>query len=155
MFGPWLILVSNTHELLKINSADGITVQFFFLLRTVHISMHPCIRYIDDAPRPVLIFCIAWFQHSDFEVNFRQRRQVTLRDHAIMRMYAEISSATLSCVLTVPYVSLKDVHPPMDFAMLCLITTHHALALGLIDHLRGKADGNAFLLRNLQRSASA
>ena len=59
----------------------------------------------------------------------------------------------LSRVLAIPYVSLKDVQPPTDFAVLCLVTAHDALGLGLIDHLRGEANRHAFLVRDVQRGA--
>jgi len=56
-------------------------------------------------------------------------------------------------VLAVPNVSLEDVQPPADFAVLCLVAAHDTLSLGLVDHLRSKADGHTFLLRDVQRGS--
>jgi hypothetical protein len=50
---------------------------------------------------------------------------------------------------------LKDVQPPTDFTVLCLVAAHDTLNLSLVDHLRGKADRYTFVLRNVQRGASA
>ncbi len=59
--------------------------------------------------------------------------------------------ASLSRALAVPYIALEDVQPPADFAVLSLVTAYNALSLGLVDHLRGKADGHTFLLCNVHR----
>jgi hypothetical protein len=50
---------------------------------------------------------------------------------------------------------LKDVQPPTDFTVLYLVAAHDTLNLGLVDHLRGQADRYTFLMRNVQRGASA